>query len=160
MRPNPYAHSMKGTVLALALLTLIPIAKAQDTSAEPKPGDPAASGNLIIHVFHQTTTGKPLPAELKSDYGVMVINLDYDHPSAHYRLASRAAGRVQDFDTLKAFEAALAKLPKGAQLTFYDKCLISTSEGLEFRRRTFRRTCERMGLQLADDDKVTCTCSK
>jgi len=151
---------MKRTILALTLLTLAPISRAQDIPVEPEPGERAPSGNLIVHVFHQTTTGKPLPAELKTDYGVMVINLDYDHPKAHYRLASRAAGTVQDFDTLKEFEAALAKLPKGAQLTFYDKCLISTSEGLDFRRRTFRRTCERMGLKLADDDKVTCTCSK
>ncbi len=117
---------MNRTILALAFSAFALMAAAQDAPTEPKVGDRAVSGDLIIHVFHQAKSGKPIPVELKTDYGFMVINLDWDHPKALYRLASRSAGTIQEFDTLKAFEAALAKLPKGAELTEYNKCLVPT----------------------------------
>ena len=149
---------MNRTILALAFLALALTTTAQDAPTEPKVGDRAASGNLIIHVFHQAKSGKPLPAELKTDYGFMVINLDWDHPKALYRLASRATGTVQEFDTLKAFEGALAKLRKGAELTEYNKCLAPTYYGLKFDWGTFRRTCKRLGIKLTDEPSLTCNC--
>ena len=149
---------MKRTILALALTALFLAARAQDASAEPKVGDRAASGNLIIHVFHQAKTRKPLPAELVTDYGFMIINLDWEHPKALYRLASRTAGTIQEFNTLAEFEAALAKLPKGAKLTEYNKCLAPTYYGLDFDWRGFKRTCKGLGLKLAAEPESTCNC--
>lgn len=151
---------MKQTILALAFFMLALSTTAQDVPSAPKVGDRAASGKLIIHVFHQAKSGKPLPAELETDYGFMVINLDWERPKALYRLASRAAGTVQEFNTLKDFDAALAKLPKGAELTEYNKCLAPTSYGLTFDWDAFRRTCKQLGLKIAEEPCLTCNCPK
>ena len=149
---------MNRTILALAFSAVALTATAQDAPKEPKVGDRAASGNLIIHVFHEAKSGAPIPAELKTDYGFMVINLDWDHPKALYRLASRTAGTIQEFSTLKEFQAALSKLPKGAELTEYNQCLAPTYYGIKFDWDGFRDTCKQLGIKLAADPKLTCNC--
>jgi hypothetical protein len=149
---------MNRTILALACAALALSAQAQTPPADPQVGGRAASGNLIIHVFRGAENRVAIPAELTTEYGFMVLNVDWDHPKPLYRLASRAAGTIQEFDTLKEFYGALAKLPKGAELTEYNKCLVPTSYGLKFDWEDFKRTCKRLKIKLAQDAKRTCNC--
>ena len=150
---------MNRTILVLALMAHALTAGAQEAPAEPKVGDRAASGNPVLYVFHQGKSGKPLPAELTTDYGFMVINLgSEEQPKPLYRLASRAAGTVRDFDTLAAFTTALAKLPKRSVLHQYDKCLVPTSWGVDFDYSKFEAACKRLAITLSHDPKLTCDC--
>lgn len=150
---------MNRAIPSLALFSLALTAMARDASPELKVGDRAVSGNLVLYVFHQVESGKPLPAELTTDFGFMILNLgNEEHPKPLYRLASRAADTVRDFDTLAGFNAALAKLPKGCVLHHYDKCLVPTYWGVEFDWRSFERTCKRHGVKIADRPKITCNC--
>ena len=148
---------MNRAILVLLLLALALTANAQDASPEPKVGDRAASGNLVLYVFHQAKTRKPLPAELTTDYGFMVISRNEDDRKPIYRLANRAEATVEDFNSFEEFSTALAKLPKGSVLHHYDKCLVPTSWGFRYWQQ-LERACKRLGLSLSEQPHLTCNC--
>jgi hypothetical protein len=150
---------MSRTILVFLLPAFVLAVRAKDGAAVPKVGGRTASGNLVLYVFREAKTAKPLPAELTTDYGFMVINVGSEEkPKPLYRLGCRMTGTVQDFDTLATFVAALAKLPKGSVLHQYDKCTVPTSWGIDFDQSSFAATCERLGLSLSDERHMTCTC--
>ena len=150
---------MNRLIVTFLIVAFVPIARAQIQAFQLKAGDKAASGNLVLYVFHQAKSRKPILAELTTDYGFMVINIgSEEQPKARYRLGCRLAATIQDFDTLSTFVAALAKLPKGSVLHQYDKCTIPTSWGIDFNHSNFAATCERLGLVLAEERQMTCTC--
>jgi hypothetical protein len=150
---------MKPLFTMLLVTLLILRAAGADPIAIPKIGDRAPSGNLIIHIFHQLNSNRPLPVELVSDHGIMVFNDGKEaHPKPRFLLAVRKAGRIQNFSTVQDFETALAKLPKGAVLHKYDRCGIPTSIGLNFDWEQFKTLCTRLGLKTSDEQHATCTC--
>lgn len=154
-------HALQRTRFARLLIGIIALAltaSAQDGRTNAEIGR-TASGKVVLHVFRQANSGKHLPVELTTDYGFMVINLgSEEQPKPVYRLGSRTAGTVQDFNTLAAFTAALAKLPKRSVLHRYDKCLTPTSLGIDFDLDEFKATCRKLDIELADNPKLTCNC--
>jgi hypothetical protein len=150
---------MNQAILSLAFVAVTLSAVADSATTEPKVGDTLASGNLVLYVFHQAKSQKPIPAELATDYGFMVLNLGSEEkPKPLYRLASRATSTVQDFETLPAFVTALSKLPKRSVLHHYDKCLVPTSYGIDFDFNKFAATCKQLDIKLDDNAKLTCNC--
>jgi hypothetical protein len=140
----------------LAILSALLISAAF-ASAHIQPGSLTPSGTLVIHVFQQAKTGRPIVAEVKNAYGYMVINTGKSS-GALYRLASNELKRIEEFTDFEDFKRALAKIPRGSELVRYDKCLAPTHYGLSFDWSAFENFCAGLGLRLANEDNVTCTC--
>src|SRR5687767_13827012 len=103
------------TIVALLCATLV------SCSQQPgiKPGDHAADGSLILHVFSQNRTNKPVPVTLATDYGMMVFNDGTEaKPQARFILASKSSDSIQTFTRLSDFKAALFALPQGSDVAY------------------------------------------
>jgi hypothetical protein len=150
---------MKPLAAMLIASLLVLGASGADRRGVPKVGDRAPSGNLIIHVFQQLKSNRPLPVELTSGYGIMVFNEgDEAHPKPRFLLAVSKSSSIQNFSTVQDFETALAKLPRGAVLHKYDRCSIPTSFGLKFDWEQFESRCSKLGLTISDEPHGACTC--
>lgn len=145
--------------LPLLLLGMMAGADDEAKKSHPLVGTVDARGNLILHVF-SAAKGEDRPAALVTDYGVVLCR---SRDWVLFVLADRAKQRVFEFTNYGDFEKALAALPKGSEITVYDRCLLP--EFYDFYPvhkelgRKFRRACGQRGLMVADDNRITCTCT-
>lgn len=147
-------------ILLLPLL-LCMMAGAEDEAKKSHPlvGTRDARGNLILHVFG-AAKGEERPAALVSDYGIVLCR---SRDWVLFVLADRAKQRVHEFTSYRDFEEALAALPKGSEITIYDRCLLPEFYDFypvhEELGEKFRRACAERGLKVAEDARTTCTCT-
>lgn len=125
-------------------------------------GSPEATGKpplLTLHIFHQLKSGNPLPVELVTDHGIMVINDgDFAHPQPRFVLASRSNNRLATFHTLQEIEDALSELPRATILHRYDRCGSPAAFGLPEVWDQLERFCQDHGIQIAPEAHITCVC--
>jgi hypothetical protein len=158
---SPSMISLRMLPRFLPLLLLCPMAEADDEAKKSHPlvGTADARGNLILHVF-SAGMGEDRPAALVSDYGVVLCR---SRDWVLFVMADRARQRVLEFTTYGDFEKALASLPKGSEITVYDRCLLPEFYDFypvhEELGQKFRRTCTQRGLKVAEDTRTTCTCT-
>jgi hypothetical protein len=145
---------MFGTlIVSLGLFSVLNAIGAQEGTTN------GATSNLVIYVFHQAKSGKPLPVELQTEYGYMVINEGGEQiPRARFILAEKTSHTVQVFTNTASFEAALARLPKGVVIYEYNCCTKPTWWGLKWSVDEFRRRCTDIGIRVGDQVHGTCTC--
>lgn len=146
-------------ILPLLLLSMMAGAGDEAKKSHPLVGTADARGNLILHVF-SAGMGEDRPAALVSDYGVVLCR---SRDWVLFVLADRARQRVLEFTNYGDFENALASLPKGSEVTVYDRCLLPEFYDFypvhEELGQKFRRTCARRGLKVAEDNRTICTCT-
>lgn len=128
--------------------------------SDPLVGTLDASGQVILHVF-DAGEGSKRPAALASDYGiVMCRHADW----VLFALGDRAKKTVQEFTNYEEFMDALKAIPKGSIITIYDRCLMPTFYDFypvhEELYNKFKKACKGMGLKVAEDSKITCTCEE
>ncbi len=146
-------------ILPLLLLCMMAGAGDEAKKSHPLVGTVDARGNLILHVF-SAAKGDDRPAALVSDYGVVLCR---SRDWVLFVLADRARQRVVEFTTYGDFEKALAGLPKGSEVTVYDRCLLPEFYDFypvhEELGQKFRRTCAQRELKVAEDNRTICTCT-
>jgi hypothetical protein len=152
-------RKLPGILLLPLLLCLLAGAEDDVKKSHPLVGTKDARGNLILHVFG-AAKGEERPAALVSDYGVVLCR---SGDWVLFVLADRARQRVHEFTSYRDFEEALAALPKGSEITIYDRCLLPEFYDFypvhEELGEKFRRACAERGLKVAEDARITCTCT-
>jgi hypothetical protein len=131
---------------------------------EPKPGSLSEEGNVILHVFHSADSKRVmLPVALQDDYGFMVFNDgSEDKPKLHIRIGSRKEKKVFEAYNWEEAKTIVAKLPEGARIHYYGKCLCPTYYTLP--EDTWDKM---MGLlkgrklvYVEEEDRITCYCPR
>jgi hypothetical protein len=154
---------MKSLFISLTLALGVVAISAQAEDAV-KAGNVAASGNLILHVFHSVDDPPvALPVELKDDYGFMIFNDGtLEEPKLWVKVGSRKDKTLAEARTWEDAEKLLAKIPEGAKIHYYGKCLCPTYYGLpEGSWDRWQALLKKHKLVCPDEeDRITCDCSK
>ena len=123
--------------IVLALLSAcrdeLPPAKAVRATFDGNAGEILDDGRLIFHVFESVKDDPPerLPVFIGEDYGVMILNSGWeDNPRLLVKLGCPAGGWVKELGTLEEVKEAVAKLPEGSSVGYYDTCMCPRSWGL------------------------------
>lgn len=149
---------MKKQIIFIALiLAFAPLVAtyADDQGDTCKVGDKDLKGNLIFHCFH-----KYAPVALKSSYGFLLFRNEFGEP--RYILARRESQSYDIFGVWEDLLLALKELPKGSQVTIYDRCTVPPfysyapleKEMLEKVRKDFSAS----GVSVPKDHIEVCTC--
>ncbi|MEK7951625.1 hypothetical protein [Luteolibacter soli] len=150
---------MKAHLIAIALSALAGFAVFAE---EPKAGSVAASGNLIMHVFHSVDDPpKALVVELTDDYGFMIFNGGTEEkPKLLIMTGSRKEKKLAEARTWEDAEKLLEKIPAGSKVHYYGKCLMPTYYGLpESTWKRWEALLKKHKLIYAEEeDRITCTC--
>lgn len=133
---------------------------ADQKKSDPLVGTVDANGRVIVHVFN-AGEGRKRPAALTTGYGiVMCRHADW----VLFALGDRAKKSVQEFTNYDDFLEALKAIPKKSTITIYDRCLMPRFYDFypvhEELYSKFKKDCKAMGLVLAKDPRITCTCEE
>jgi hypothetical protein len=127
-----------------------------------KPNERTPKGQVIL--YHLSGSGDFGGADvvLQTQYGFLVVNEgDEKRPQTLFLLARAKPKRVETYTSLRDFQQALSRLPKGAKLHRYDRCTDTAARGLpEEIWRQIRQTCRqsRVRLMKFDEPILTCIC--
>lgn len=135
-----------------------PIPLGEGFGRRAKSGEVNRKGKQIVYHLYGPEGGGPVL--LKTDYGLMVVNEGTTkRPKLLIVLASAKGKRVENLDSLAAFRAGLARLPKGAKLYVYDRCTSSCSDGLPRSAWSqVRAVCRKARVRLMNADRPFLTC--
>ena len=101
-----------------------------------------------------------VPVVLKDEYAIMLINDRVDGiPKARYIFAQLSKRELVDTRDIKEFKAAIASIPKGAEVFEYDSCTVPRWYGLsEDDLNCFFSALEDASIELSDERRLTCYC--
>jgi hypothetical protein len=132
---------------------------AAEQLSNPAVGTVDGRGKLVSHVF-ESESRDARPVHLSTDYGVMMFRAADGW--SRFTLASKSTNSVREFTNYNAYLEALSALPKGSTLCIYDRCLVPTFYDFypvhDELYRKFLRDCRKRGLNIAKEQKTTCTC--
>jgi hypothetical protein len=149
-------RAMIRPIIALFLVALLLAARgAEPSQSDARVGTTDTDGRIIIHVFDGC------PAHLSSDFGIVMCHAADGW--VRFTLARKAQKSVREFSNYNNFLEALAELPKGSVLTIYDRCSVPLFYDFypvhQELHQKFSRDCRKRGLKLAEDPRITCTCT-
>lgn len=77
-------------------------------------------------------------------------------------LANKSTESVREFTSYDEYLEALSEIPKGSTLNIYDRCQMPRFYDFypvhQELYRKFSRDCRKLGLKLAKEPQITCTC--
>ena len=148
-------------ILAAILLATGVSHADEEKRSDPMVGTLNSEGIVILHVFDDGHGGKR-NATLTTDYGIVMCR----RPDGWvlFALGDRAKRSVQEFSNYDKYIEAIAALPKGSTLTIYDRCLMPRFYDFypvhyELYKK-FKKDCNKKGLKIAADPRITCTCEE
>jgi len=117
---------------------------------------------IVLHAVKIVKTEAYRAFILEDDYGYVVLNDGTkDAPKPRYILGSQSEGTVIHYTAKKEFLAAVAKIPEGATLREYAKCLAPLSWGLNEEQLVYKdvsKIAKEKGIKFIEDSKLHCNC--
>jgi hypothetical protein len=117
---------------------------------------------MVLHAIKIVKIDDYVPFILEDDYGYVVLNDGtVDDPKPRYILGSQREGTVIHYTTKNEFLAAIAKIPSGATLREYAKCLAPLSWGLKEEQLVCEdvpKIAKEKGINFTEDSKLHCNC--
>lgn len=153
---------MRACLLLLAVVFItVGNTRAADKPSDSLVGTTDKEGRLIFHVYKGGTMEK-FPQALTTDYGVGMYRRTNGEPL--FVLGNRVAKSVKEFSNYDDFLRALAKLPKGSTVSIYQRCTVHAFYDfypveVELYKK-FEKESRKMGLKIAEDPVITCTCGE
>ena len=153
------------TVLAV-LLCWIPASRSlpTDNASLGEEGEivrivaPVVDDAFIIYRIHSS-----VPVVLVDDFGIMLINKgnedENQKPHPRFIVACRSGRKLTDTEDPQIAALALAAIPEGSQIRWYDSCTMPRSFGLpDSVSNDLRAAIKRSKLTLLKEPNITCYC--